>query len=241
MRGLNGLRTLVTGAAGGIGRAISERLLEEGARLAVTDLEAPQGYPDGVLTVGADVTSEDELQRAVDAAERHLDGIDALVACAGIHWTGPTHEMSVDDFERVVAVSATGTFLAIRAVLPGMLSRRSGRIVTLGSTASLVGASGLSAYAAAKGAVLQLTRSVATEYAGRGIRANCLCPGATDTPLLRRLMANREDPEAFARAHPIGRFASASEIAGVAAFLLSDDASYTVGAAVVSDGGFTAT
>lgn len=241
MRGLPGLRTLVTGAAGGIGVAIAQRLIDEGAVVVGADLQPP-GDVDGLAAaVGGDVTVEGDVRAILAQAEAAVGGLDALVACAGIHWTGPTHEMGQADFERVLAVSATGTFLAIAAVLPGMLARGSGRIVTIGSTAAVVGAPGLTAYAAAKGAVLQITRSVAAEYAARGIRANCLCPGATDTPLLRRLMRDRSDPDAFARAHPIGRFAEAAEIAGAAAYLLSDDASYMVGAPLIVDGGFTAT
>ena len=238
MRGLESLRVLVTGAAGGIGAAVTKRLVAEGARVAAADLQAPDGV--GEASVGGDVTDEDDAARVVEEAHAALGGLDGLVLTAGIHYVGPTHEMVVADFDRVLAVSARGTFLCLRAALPGMLQQRSGRIVTYGSTAALVGAPGLTAYAAAKGAVLQITRSVAAEYASQGIRVNCLCPGATDTPLLRRLMADRPDPEHFAQAHPIGRFADADEIAAATAFLLSDDASYFIGSAVVCDGGFTA-
>ncbi len=238
MRGLESLRVLVTGAAGGIGAAVTKRLVAEGARVAAADLQAPDGV--GEASVGGDVTDEDDAARVVEEAHAALGGLDGLVLTAGIHYVGPTHEMAVADFDRVLAVSARGTFLCLRAALPGMLQQRSGRIVTYGSTAALVGAPGLTAYAAAKGAVLQITRSVAAEYASQGIRVNCLCPGATDTPLLRRLMADRPDPEHFAQAHPIGRFADADEIAAATAFLLSDDASYFIGSAVVCDGGFTA-
>jgi cis-4-hydroxycyclohexanecarboxylate dehydrogenase len=238
MRGLEGQRVLVTGAAGGIGRAVTGRLVTEGARVAAADLEPPETEAEAAL--GGDVTDESGAARVVAEARALLGGLEGLVLTAGIHYVGPTHEMSAGDFDRVLAVSARGTFLCLRAALPGMLEQGAGRVVTFGSTAALVGAPGLTAYAAAKGAVLQMTRSVAAEYASRGIRANCLCPGATDTPLLRRLMADRPDPEQFARAHPIGRFADAEEIAGVTAFLLSDDASFFVGSAVVCDGGFTA-
>ncbi|HEU5280281.1 MAG TPA: SDR family NAD(P)-dependent oxidoreductase [Gaiellaceae bacterium] len=238
MRGLESLRVLVTGAAGGIGTAVTERLVAEGARVAAADLQAPGGVAEA--SVGGDVTDEDGAARVVEEAHAALGGLDGLVLTAGIHYVGPTHEMAAADFDRVLAVSARGTFLCLRAALPVMLQQRSGRIVTYGSTAALVGAPGLTAYAAAKGAVLQITRSVAAEYASQGIRVNCLCPGATDTPLLRRLMADRPDPEHFAQAHPIGRFADADEIAAATAFLLSDDASYFIGSAVVCDGGFTA-
>jgi NAD(P)-dependent dehydrogenase (short-subunit alcohol dehydrogenase family) len=238
MRGLESLRVLVTGAAGGIGAAVTQRLVSEGARVAAADLQAPDSVAEA--SVGGDVTDEDSVAHVVAEARSALGGLDGLVLTAGIHYVGPTHEMAAADWDRVLAVSARGTFLCIRAALPGMLQQQAGRIVTYGSTAALVGAPGLTAYAAAKGAVLQITRSVAAEYASQGIRANCLCPGATDTPLLRHLMADRPDPEQFAQAHPIGRFADADEIAAATAFLLSDDASYFIGSAVVCDGGFTA-
>jgi NAD(P)-dependent dehydrogenase (short-subunit alcohol dehydrogenase family) len=239
MRGLDGLSVLVTGAAGGIGAAVTERLVAEGARVVAADL-APPGETGATAALGADVTDEDDAERLVAEAAEALGNLDALVLTAGIHYVGPTHEMAAEDFDRVLAVSARGTFLCLRAALPGMLAQGAGRIVTYGSTAALVGAPGLTAYAAAKGAVLQITRSVAAEYADRGIRVNCLCPGGTDTPLLRRLMADRPDPDHFAQAHPIRRFARPEEIASATAFLLSDEASYFVGAAVTCDGGFTA-
>ena len=238
MRGLESLRVLVTGAAGGIGAAVTQRLVEEGARVVAADLEAPDGPAEA--SVGGDVTDEAGAARVVEDASSALGGLDGLVLTAGIHYVGPTHEMAAGDFDRVLAVSARGTFLCLRAALPGLLQQGSGRIVTYGSTAALVGAPGLTAYAAAKGAVLQITSSVAAEYASQGIRANCLCPGGTDTPLLRRLMAGRSDPGHFADAHPIGRFARPEEVAASTAFLLSDEASYYVGSAVMCDGGFTA-
>jgi NAD(P)-dependent dehydrogenase (short-subunit alcohol dehydrogenase family) len=238
MRGLRGQRVLVTGAAGGIGSAVTERLVAEGARVAAADLSPPD--LDAEVSLAGNVTDEDDAERLVAEARASLGGLESLVLTAGVHHVGPTHETSLADFDRVLAVSARGTFLCLRAALPHLLEQRSGRIVTFGSTAALVGAPGLTAYAAAKGAVLQMTRSIAAEYAAEGIRANCLCPGGTDTPLLRRLMADREDPEHFALAHPIGRFADPSEIAGATAFLLSDDATFFVGSAVACDGGFTA-
>jgi NAD(P)-dependent dehydrogenase (short-subunit alcohol dehydrogenase family) len=239
MRGLDGLRILVTGAAGGIGLACVQRLVADGAAVAAADLRAPEGTG-AALALAADVTDADAAQRLVDAAAEGLGGLDGLVLAAGIHWTGPTHEMAPEAFRQVLDVSVLGTFLCCRAALPGFVEQGDGRIVTLGSTASLGGAPGLAAYSAAKGAVLNLTRSIAVEYARAGVRANCLCPGSTDTPLLRRLMADRADPDAFRDKHPIGRFAQPEEIAASAAFLLSDEASFYVGSAVVVDGGFTA-
>jgi NAD(P)-dependent dehydrogenase (short-subunit alcohol dehydrogenase family) len=240
MRGLEGRRVLVTGAAGGIGAAVAERLLGEGSRVAVADLESPGG-PDGATArLGADVTDPAAGEQLVAEAREALGGLDALVLAAGIHWVGPTHEMPPEDFDRVLDVSVRGTWHCCRAALPGLLEQGAGWIVTFGSTAALVGAPRLAAYSAAKGAVLNFTKSIGAEYARQGLHANCLCPGATETPLLTRLMADRPDADEFREAQPIGRFATPEEIAGVAAYLVSDEASFFVGSAVVCDGGFTA-
>lgn len=239
MRGLGGLKVLVTGAAGGIGLACVQRLTAEGAAVAAADL-APPEQAGAALALGGDVTDAADAERLVAAAAEGLGGLDALVLAAGIHWAGPTHEMEPEAFSRVLDVSVLGTFLCCRAALPRFVEQGAGSIVTLGSTASLGGAPGLSAYSAAKGAVLNLTRSIAVEYARAGVRANCLCPGSTNTPLMQRLMAERERPQDFVDKHPIGRFAEPEEIAGTAAFLLSEDATFFVGSAVVVDGGFTA-
>lgn len=240
MRGLAGRRVLVTGAAGGIGAAVAERLVAEGAVVAAADLHEPEG-PDGVAArLAADVTDAAAAEGLVAGAREALGGLDALVLAAGIHYVGPTHEMSVEDFDRVLNVSVRGTWLCCRAALPGLLEQGAGWIVTFGSTAALVGAPRLAAYSAAKGAVLNFTKSIGAEYARQGLHANCLCPGATETPLLKRLMADRPDAQQFRDAQPIGRFAMPEEIAGVAAYLVSDEASFFVGSAVVCDGGFTA-
>ena len=240
MRGLAGRRVLVTGAAGGIGAAVAERLLAEGSLVAVADLAEPDG-PDGATArLAADVTDAAAAERLVAEALSALGGLDALVLAAGIHWVGPTHEMPLEDFDRVLDVSVRGTWHCCRAALPGFIEQNAGWIVTFGSTAALVGAPRLAAYSAAKGAVLNFTKSIGAEYARQGLHANCLCPGATETPLLKRLMADRPDAEQFRDAQPIGRFATPEEIAGVAAYLVSDEASFFVGAAVVCDGGFTA-
>jgi dihydroanticapsin dehydrogenase len=240
MRGLDGRRVLVTGAAGGIGAAVVERLSAVGAVVAAADIAPPDGPEDVAARLGADVTDAAGAERLVAEAREALGGLDALVLAAGIHYVGPTHEMSVDDFDRVVDVSLRGTWLCCRAALPGLLEQGHGWIVTFGSTAAIVGAPRLAAYSAAKGAVLNFTKSIGAEYARDGLHVNCLCPGATATPLLQSLMAERPDAQAFRDAHPIGRFATTEEIAGVAAYLVSDEASFFVGSAVVCDGGFTA-
>jgi NAD(P)-dependent dehydrogenase (short-subunit alcohol dehydrogenase family) len=240
MRGLDGRRVLITGAAGGIGAAVAERLLAEGCLVAAADLAEPDGPDNGTARLAGDVTDAAAAERLVTEARAALGGLDALVLAAGIHWVGPTHEMPLDDFDRVLDVSVRGTWHCCRAALPGFIEQGAGWIVTFGSTAALVGAPRLAAYSAAKGAVLNFTKSIGAEYARQGLHANCLCPGATETPLLKRLMADRPDADQFRDAQPIGRFATPQEIAGVAAYLVSDEASFFVGAAVVCDGGFTA-
>ena len=240
MRGIYGKRVLVTGSSGGIGRSIVDRLKAEGAVVAGADIAAPAGSDLGVA-VTADVTDEDSIATAVAAVRDALGGVDALVAAAGIEVSGPTHELSAEDFRRVLEVSVMGTFLATRAVLPEMLEAGRGVIVTFGSTAAVVAAPGLAAYAAAKGAVLQFTRSVAAEYARRGIRANCICPGGTATPMLAAIDRERSTPDHFRERHPIGRYAQPEEIAAAVTFLLSEDASFVLGSALMVDGGYTCT
>lgn len=238
MNGLEGLRVLVTGAAGGIGSQVVFRLVSEGARVAVTDVVAPT-LEGTSFAVAAEITDENSVGAMVAAAEAALGRIDALVAVAGVQVTGPTHELSAAVFRNVLEVSVMGTFLVTKAVVPAMLSRGAGRIVTFGSTAAVVAAPELAAYAAAKGAVLQFTKSIAAEYARRGIRANCVCPGGTMTPMLAEIDRHRTGPDHFREGHPIGRYADPGEIASVVAFLLSDDSSFVLGSALMVDGGYS--
>lgn len=229
---------MVTGASGGIGQAVIGRLARDGARVAGLDLQQPD--TEGIVYAATvDVTDENKATEAMAGAVTYLGGIDVLVALAGIQVHSPTHELPVASFRKVLEVSAVGTFLTVRAALPRMLDAGSGRIVTFGSTAAVCSAPELAAYAAAKGAVLQFTRSIAAEYAARGIVANCVCPGGTMTPMLREIDANRTTPDNFKARHPIGRYADPDEIAAVVAFLSSAESSFMVGATVMVDGGYS--
>lgn len=240
MRGLEGKTVIVTGAAGGIGRAIVRRLASEGCRVASLDLVHPDAEGQS-FGLPVDITDEESVDVAVAAVRDALGPIGALVAAAGISHTAPTHELALSDFRRVLDVSLIGTFLTARAVLPDMLKAGEGQIVTFGSTAAVRAAPGMVAYAAAKGAVLQFTKSIAVEYARTGIRANCLCPGGTLTPLMESVNASRigSDADHFRDRHPIGRYADPDEIAAAAAYLVSDDSSFVLGATFMADGGYT--
>lgn len=242
---------LITGAGGGIGRAVAERLAEAGARLVLSDvrgeglaktMEALKPWQAKALTVQGDIslpaTSETMVAEALQAYGR----IDGLVYCAGISIVGTIEELSLEDFEASLKVNVTGAFLCCKAALPHLRAQR-GAIVLVGSTASLVGAFHLTAYGASKAAVAGLGRSIAADYAAEGLRVNVICPGPTDTELLRGLLRDRQDAEgaeAFLARVPMRRFAEPREIAEAIVFLLSPAASYVTGSCFTADGGFTA-
>jgi NAD(P)-dependent dehydrogenase (short-subunit alcohol dehydrogenase family) len=242
---------LVTGAASGIGAACALRFAQEGARLVGFDLqeapaadwaEAARIAPDAILR-GGDVRSDADLANAVAEAKQRFGRVDVLVNSAGVAGGGPVHMIDPDEWDRVIDVNLRGTFLACRAVLPSMLEQGRGSIVNLASVEGIEGFEGGSAYNASKGAVVLLTRNIAIDYARRGIRANAVCPGFIETPLMASLVegeALRELHERIRDAHQLGRFGRAEEIANAALFLASDESSFVTGHALVVDGGYTA-
>jgi NAD(P)-dependent dehydrogenase (short-subunit alcohol dehydrogenase family) len=253
---LAGRRALVTGAGSGIGEASARLLAAQGAAVAVLDVRedavgrvvaelAAEGAR--VVGCGCDIGSEAGVAEAVASAAGRLGGLDIVVASAGIARPGSTASLSLDDWETVIRINLTGTFLTLRETLPLLADGGGGAAVTIGSVASLVAAGSAVCYDASKGGVLQLTRAVAAEYADRGVRVNCVCPGMTETGLAANTQAlyGNVVPGAGPRTSertrpPIARHAAPAEIAAVVAFLCSDAASFMTGAAVPVDGGFTA-
>lgn len=247
MKGLADRPVLVTGAASGIGRATCARLGAEGARVALLDRNADLLATvvrdlGGGLALVADVSDEDAVRAAVERAATAFGGLHGLVTCAGIFDPDdgpPLANVTRETFERTLAVNLTGTFLVVKHALPH-LARGGGAIVTIGSTAGLRGHGLGSGYTASKGGVIALTRLVAFQYGSQGVRANCICPGATDTPMTGGAFKQAEWVARLKRSVPLGRAAEPEEIGNVACHLLSDDASYLNGQIIAVDGGGSA-
>jgi NAD(P)-dependent dehydrogenase (short-subunit alcohol dehydrogenase family) len=241
---LEGRVALVTGAATGIGRATAERLAQEGAAVVagiVDESQRPSVAAFDIIVL--DVRSEDAWGRAIAQIEERHSGLDILVNNAGIHRRGTAPETTREVWDEVMAVNLWGTFIGSKSALPAMRRRGGGVIVDLCSMNALVGAAGATAYSASKGGVLALTRAMAMEHVGDGIRVNCVCPGPVETPIIDGIVAHAADPDtaraAIAARVPMGRMATAEEVAAAIAFLASDDASYMTGVAMPVDGGRT--
>jgi 3-oxoacyl-[acyl-carrier protein] reductase len=230
LEGIEGRVALVTGGARGIGRTIAETLRDLGAHAVAGDLRAPE--IEGVHGIELDVTDE----ASVDAAFAGLDTVDILVCNAGILVRGYLHETSLDDWQRTMDVNVTGAFLCARRAAPAMRERGYGRIVMIGSSAGHNGVGAapppLHAYAASKGAIMTLAKSIAMEYAGTGVNVNAVAPTMIRTEMVHV-------PEEFAAGViPLGRFGKPQEVADVVAFLCSEHASFMTGEIVDINGGF---
>jgi meso-butanediol dehydrogenase/(S,S)-butanediol dehydrogenase/diacetyl reductase len=230
---LQGRTCIVTGAASGIGAAVSQRLREEGATVVGLDLTREVGIE------VCDVTDEKAVSDAFDRAQRETGRFDALVACAGVEHQGDVTETSLSDWQRVLDVNLTGVFIcakqAVRRMKPGA------SIVLMGSVSGLVATDGEAAYCASKAGVLGLTRALAIDHAAQGVRVNALCPGVIDTPMNEALWRQRGPGfrDEVAQAHPLGRLGTASEVAAVATFLASDESAFVTGAVWPVDGGYS--
>jgi NAD(P)-dependent dehydrogenase (short-subunit alcohol dehydrogenase family) len=235
-----GRRALVTGAGSGIGEAVARGLHAEGADVVLADLAGEHARAvaaelgDRAEPVQLDVRDED----AVRAVARDVD---VLVNVAGIGSTTTAPATPLDVWEDVFAVNARGTFLCCKHAIPGMVDRGRGAIVNMASVAALVGLRNRAAYCASKGAVVALTRALAVDHVGDGVRVNAVCPGTVDSPWVRRLVEEvGESLDALRARQPLGRLGRPDEIAGAVLYLASDDAAFVTGTAFVIDGGLTA-
>ena len=245
---------VVTGAATGIGGATAVAFGKEGAMVVLADvneselgarLDEIEASGGSGITIVADVTQAADARRVVSEAVAGFGGVDLLVASAGIQTYGTVVTTDEDTWDRTLAVNAKGVYLAAKYCIPEMVKRGGGAIVTVASVQGLFSQPNVAAYSASKGAVIAMTRTMAIDHAGDNIRANSLCPGSVDTPMLRASakLFSPEDPASalneWGGLHTLGRIAQPEEMAQVALFLCSDAASFVTGAAIVADGGLT--
>lgn len=252
MRGLKDKVVIVTGGGGGIGGATCRRFAEEGARVAVWDIDADAARATRDVIAGGggkaeafacDITDYAAVQAATQATEDTLGPVGVLVNNAGWDIFRPFLKTEPDFWDKIIAINLKGVIHTHHAVLPGMVARGQGRVVNIASDAARVGSSGESVYAACKAGVVGLSKTLAREHARQGITFNVVCPGPTETALLENFMAEAGNPEklseAFRRAVPMGRLGRPDDLPGAIAFLASDDAAFITGQVLSVSGGLT--
>jgi NAD(P)-dependent dehydrogenase (short-subunit alcohol dehydrogenase family) len=247
---LEGKRAIVTGAGAGIGRSIALRFAEEGARVAVADVDEEAAKRvaseiDGeALARRTNVARAGEVEALVADVVEAWGGLDVMVNNAGVGVAATAVSTTEDDYERVMDVCVRGTLLGMKYAIPAIRESGGGSVINMSSVAALVGITDRAVYSAAKGAILSLTRAAAIDHVEEGVRVNCIAPGTVDTPWIDRITSGYDDPEQ-ARANmqarqPHNRFVTPEEIAAMAAYLASDESASCIGACMVVDGGVTA-
>ena len=232
----------VSGGGRGIGRAIAERLAADGCAVAIGDIRDAEPAGEGGLAVLCDVTDSGSVAGAVMRVRDALGPVDVLVNCAGWDEMRPFLETDEDFWDRVIEVNFKGCLRTTHAVLPGMVERGYGLIVNIGSDAGRVGSSLESVYSGAKGGVIAFTKTIAREVARRGVTANTVCPGPTDTDMLREVTGGEEGAkviEAMTRAVPMKRLGQPQDIAAAVGFLCSEEAAFITGQTLSVSGGLT--
>ncbi len=236
---LHAKRALITGGARGIGRAVADRFIAEGATVVIADLQhLPGDDPAGCYKVTADVAEERSVEEMVRESVRLLGGLDALVHCAGISVHRPLLETKIEDWRRLIDINLTGTFLCSREAARIMLTQKSGSIINIASVAAFLPGVRTHAYAATKGGVASFTKAIAGDLAPHGVRVNAISPGPVETDLAR-VVHTPEFRTSYLSRIPMGRYGQPDEIANAAVFLASDDASYITGVILSVDGGFS--
>ncbi|GGD11507.1 SDR family oxidoreductase [Aquisalinus flavus] len=240
MKRLHGKKALVTAAGQGIGRSIAERLADEGADVLATDLKTDLFKGENAFRyTQLDVTSQEQIREIAGG-----ETFDILLNCAGFVANGSILECSESDWEFSHKLNVTSAFQMIKAVLPGMLDQGSGSIVNISSVASsIIAAPNRFVYGVTKAAIIGMTKSVAVDYVGKGIRCNAICPGTIQSPSLDDRINAFDDPvkarEQFIARQPMGRLGKPEEIAAMAAYLAADESAFTTGAIFTIDGGWT--
>ncbi len=247
---LSGRVALVTGGSKGLGQAMAAGLASAGADLVIVSRHAAEAeavaadlvrdYGHRAVGRAFDVTVPGQVDAMIAEAERTLGRVDILINSAGINIRAPIGELTPEQFEQVMKTNVTGTWLCCRAALPGMRARQWGRIINLSSALGLVGLAGRTPYTASKGAIIQMTRTLALETAADGITANALCPGPFLTEINRPIADTEDGTKFVVGATALKRWARLEEIQGAAIFLASEAASYVTGSALTVDGGWTA-
>ncbi len=241
---------VITGGSSGIGRATAKRFAEEGARLVIADYKADAGADAAqaiknaggeAVFVQTDVSDAAQVGSMVDQAIAAFGGLDILFNGAGVLAFGTVMDTDEADWNRVISINLTGTYLCCKAALPHMIAGGGGSIINLSSSTGAHDAGGnTAAYVASKGGVAMLTRAMAVDHAGEGVRVNALCPGPTDTPMLRENLPDDVVRDFVAASMPMNRLGLPVELANAALFLASGEASFVTGALLAVDGGQTA-